>query len=131
VNKGHQYDIEQRVSSVPIKGETARTLTEMLANSLEVEASSALVPGYRVAGKTGTAEIPTPFGYTSDRTNTSFVGWGPADDPRFVVYVWLEKPSSSIWGSEVASPIFSEVVQRLVVLMNLPTDEVRQQLRSQ
>lgn len=131
INKGYQYDIEQRVAGIPIKAETARTLTEMLARSLENEASDALVDGYRVAGKTGTGEIPTPFGYTSNQTNTSFVGWGPVDDPRFVVYIWLEKPTSSIWGSEVAAPIFHDVVQRLVVLMNLPPDDVRKQLHAQ
>jgi cell division protein FtsI/penicillin-binding protein 2 len=58
-------------------------------------------------------------------TNASFVGWGPTDDPQFIVYIWLEKPTSSPWGSEVAAPVFSEVVQRLVVLMNIPPDQVR------
>ncbi len=128
IDKGYQYDIEPRVLSTPVRPETARTLTEMLANSLEIESSDALVTGYRVAGKTGTAEIPTPFGYTSNQTNASFVGWGPVDDPQFLVYVWLEKPSSSIWGSEVAAPVFSEIVQHLVVLLDLPPDDIRQQL---
>jgi cell division protein FtsI/penicillin-binding protein 2 len=100
----------------------------MLSTSLEVESSVALVDGYRVAGKTGTAEIPTPFGYTSNQTNASFVGWGPVDDPQFLVYVWLEKPTTSPWGSIVAAPVFSQVVERLVVLMNIPSDQVRQQL---
>lgn len=124
VNNGRQYNPPPQVAGYPIKPETARVLTEMLAVSLETEASDALVEGYRVAGKTGTGEIPTPFGYTSDLTNTSFVGWGPVADPKFVVYVWLEKPSGSIWGSEVAAPIFSEIVQRLVVLLNIPPDGV-------
>jgi cell division protein FtsI/penicillin-binding protein 2 len=100
----------------------------MLSTSLEVESSAALIEGYKVAGKTGTAEIPTPFGYTSNLTNASFVGWGPVDDPRFVVYVWLEKPTTSPWGSVVASPVFRQVVERLVVLMNIPNDEMKAQL---
>ncbi len=124
VNNGHQYNPPPQIAGYPISAETAQTLTEMLAVSLEGEASDALVEGYRVAGKTGTGEIPTPFGYTSDQTNTSFVGWGPVDDPEFLVYVWLEKPSGSIWGSEVAAPIFSEIVQRLVVLLNIPPDGI-------
>jgi cell division protein FtsI/penicillin-binding protein 2 len=118
------------VVGTPISAKTAHTLTEMLAVSLESEASNALVPGYRIAGKTGTAEIATPTGYSSDKTNASFVGWGPVDDPQFLVYVWLEKPASSPWGSVVAAPIFSEVVQRLVVLLNLPPDPVRQSMVS-
>lgn len=131
INNGHQFDTEVRVTGMPITAQTAHTLTNMLANSLEQEASNALVDGYRVAGKTGTAEIPTPYGYTSNVTNASFVGWGPVDDPRFLVYVWLEKPKTSIWGSEVAAPIFKQVVERLVVLMNIPPDNVRHQLNGQ
>ena len=92
------------------------------------EASDALVEGYRVAGKTGTAEIPTPMGYTSNETNASFVGWGPVDDPQFLVYVWLEKPSVSPWGSVVAAPVFRDAVKELVVLLNLPPDDVRRSL---
>lgn len=131
ISNGHQYDTEPRVLSIPISEEAAVTLTDMLAESLELEASDALVDGYRVAGKTGTGEIPTPYGYTSDVTNTSFVGWGPVDDPSFVVYIWLEKPLTSIWGSEVAAPIFPRVVNKLVVLMNIPPDDVRHELYGQ
>jgi cell division protein FtsI/penicillin-binding protein 2 len=131
INKGHQQDIDLKQIGQPIKTETARSLSEMLARSLELESSDALVDGYRVAGKTGTAEIPTPYGYTSNQTNASFVGWGPVDDPRFLVYVWLEKPQTSIWGSEVAAPVFRDVVQNLVVLMDLPPDRVRLQVYGQ
>ncbi len=125
INDGFQYDIEQRVLGAPIRPETARTLSEMLANSLEKESSDALVEGYRVAGKTGTAEIPTPLGYTSNATNASFVGWGPVDDPQFLVYVWLEKPTSSPWGSVVAAPVFRQAVEQLILYLNLPPDAIR------
>lgn len=128
VNNGRQYDTTPQVVGVPVSAETARTLTEMLAVSLETESSDALVEGYRVAGKTGTAEVPTPYGYTSNMTNASFVGWGPVDDPSFIVYVWLEKPTTSPWGSVVAAPVFRQAVERLVVLMNLPPDHIRQEL---
>lgn len=128
VDRDRQYNTSIQIAGEPISKETANTLTEMLAFSLEEEASTALVPGYRVAGKTGTAEIPSPQGYISNVTNASFAGWGPVDDPQFIVYIWLEKPTSSPWGSVVAAPIFREVVQRLVVLLNLPPDPVRQSL---
>lgn len=131
ISDGYQSNHDPRVVGMPISTETAHTLTEMLARSLELEASDALIEGYRVAGKTGTAEIPTPYGYTSNATNASFVGWGPIPDPRFLVYIWLEKPTSSIWGSEVAAPVFADVVEQLVVLMNIPPDDVRNALFSQ
>jgi cell division protein FtsI/penicillin-binding protein 2 len=131
IENGEQYNNPPQVIGTPIKAETARTLTHMLAESLEKESSVATVEGYRVAGKTGTAEIPGPGGYTTNLTNASFVGWGPVDDPRFIVYVWLEKPTTSPWGSVVAAPIFSDVVKELVILLDLPPDEIRWQLANQ
>jgi cell division protein FtsI/penicillin-binding protein 2 len=132
VTDGYQRDTEIRVSGMPISAETAHKMTEMLATSLKDEASDALVTGYQVAGKTGTAEIAIPgYGYSETDTNASFIGWGPVDDPKFVVYVWLEKPSTSIWGSVVAAPIFRQVVEKLVVYLNLPPDDIRLQLAQQ
>ncbi len=131
IENGHQRSFKPTLVGTPVSAKTARTLTEMLAVSLEQEASTALVPGYRVAGKTGTAEIPGPQGYTSSLTNASFVGWGPSDDPQFLIYIWIEKPTSSPWSSVVVAPIFNEVVSKLVVLMNIPPDEVRHYLYQQ
>ncbi len=119
-----------KIVSTPIKPETAHMVTEMLANSLENEASDAMVAGYRLAGKTGTAEIPSPQGYVAGQTNASFVGWGPVDDPKFIVYIWLEKPQSSIWSSVVVSPVFSEIVENLVILMDIPPDHIRMEMAS-
>ena len=120
VDDEHQYSFGPEVAGQPISAATAHTLSEMLATSLEKEASTSLVPGYRVAGKTGTATI-----YNSSLTNASFVGWGPVDDPQFMVYIWLNKPTSTPWASLVAAPVFRDVVSRLVVLMDIPPDEVR------
>jgi cell division protein FtsI/penicillin-binding protein 2 len=125
---GDQHNMTTQIASTPVSAETARTLSEMLAYALETEASLALVPGYRVAGKTGTAQIPTPYGYDPELTNASFVGWGPLDDPQFLVYVWLEKPLSSPWGSVVAAPVFRQVVEKTVVLLGIPPDDIRAQL---
>jgi cell division protein FtsI/penicillin-binding protein 2 len=125
---GRQYSVPAQYSGSPISAETARTLTEMLAVSLENESSGALVPGYRIAGKTGTAQIPGPFGYEDNATNASFIGWGPVDDPRFMIYVWLERPSASIWGSETAAPAFALVAQKTILMLNIPPDSVRGQI---
>ncbi|HSK66492.1 MAG TPA: penicillin-binding protein 2, partial [Anaerolineales bacterium] len=109
---GHQYNVPSQYAGSPITEETARTLNEMLAISLEKESSQALLPGYRLAGKTGTAQIPTEYGYDATHTNVSFVGWGPVDDPQFLVYIWLNSPSTSIWSSETAAPVFSEIAEQ-------------------
>jgi cell division protein FtsI/penicillin-binding protein 2 len=125
INGETQYNIHPQVAGQPISADTAHTLMEMLAISLEKEASGALVSGYRLAGKTGTAQISMgEAGYTKDRTNASFIGWGPTDDPKFLVYVWIEEPIP-IWGSLTAAPIFSQVVERLVVLLSIPPDNIR------
>jgi cell division protein FtsI/penicillin-binding protein 2 len=125
---GHQYNVPSQYAGSPISAETARTLTDMLAISLEQESSQALLPGYRLAGKTGTAQIPTEYGYDADHTNVSFIGWGPVDAPRFMVYVWLQSPETSIWSSETAAPVFAEVAEQTVILLNIPPDVVRSQL---
>lgn len=126
VEDGYLYTPPKTVVGHPISAETAEAMTEMLRKSLKNESSLALVPGYSLAGKTGTAEIyVSGRGYTSDATNASFVGWGPTDDPQFIVYVWLSKPAVSIWGSETAAPVFRQVVERLVIHLGIPPDGVR------
>jgi cell division protein FtsI/penicillin-binding protein 2 len=128
IRDGHQYTVPSQYAGSPISAETARTLNEMLAISLEQESSQALLPGYRLAGKTGTAQIPTEFGYDPYHTNASFIGWGPVDDPQFMVYIWLQSPTASIWSSETAAPVFSQVAEQTVILLNIPPDVVRSQL---
>ena len=127
---GHQYNVPSQYAGSPISAETARTLNEMLSISLQEESSQALLPGYRVAGKTGTAQIPTDYGYDAFHTNASFIGWGPVDDPQFMIYVFLQKPSTSIWSSETAAPVFSQVAEQTVILLNIPPDIVRSQFGS-
>jgi len=128
---GHQYRVPLQYAGSPITAQTAQTLSAMLTISLENESSAALLPGYRVAGKTGTAQIPTDSGYYDlVQTNTSFIGWGPVADPQFMIYVWLERPSASIWGSETAAPVFGQVAEKTVLLLNIPPDAVRDQTAS-
>ena len=128
IRDGRQYNVPAQFAGSPISVNTAHTLTQMLVASLVNEASSALVPGYQIAGKTGTAQIPDDYGYEPDVTNASFLGWGPADDPKFMIYVWLERPSASIWGSDTAAPVFSEVAKQTILLLNIPPDNIRNEI---
>ena len=128
IYNGQQYNTSPQVLSVPIKAETARTMTNMLVKSLENESSLALVPGYQIAGKTGTSEIPVEGIYGSEQTHASFVGWGPADDPQFIVYVWLAKPQKSPWGSVVAAPLFRDIVKELVIFLEIPPESEKVEL---
>ncbi len=123
---GRQYNVPAQFAGSPISEQTADTLSGMLSVSLESEGSLALVPGYRIAGKTGTAQIPVNGFYDNTQTNASFIGWGPVDDPQFMIYIWLERPSASIWGSETAAPVFAEMAEKTVILLDIPPDYIRQ-----
>ncbi len=128
---GEVQKVEPEAVGQPISAETARTVTEMLATSIEIEASDAQVDGIRIAGKTGTGEISVEGqGYVLNTTNASFVGWGPADDPQFIVYVWVQEPEVNIWGSEVSAPVFSEVVEKVAPYLRVPDDDTRECLNT-
>jgi cell division protein FtsI/penicillin-binding protein 2 len=125
-SNGNVYRATPTVVRQVIRPETAQTLTRLLADAIIGESSNkAVVPGYRIAGKTGTASIPIPGGYDPVNTIASFAGYLPADDPRFVILVKLDKPQTSEWGSQVASPVFAAVAKQLVEMSGLPPDSVR------
>jgi cell division protein FtsI/penicillin-binding protein 2 len=130
VTDGAQYSPQPAKMGQPISAETAQVLTEMLFHSLVNESSVALVDGYNVAGKTGTAQVSINGSYENELTNASFVGWGPIDEPRFLIDVWLDHPKSSPWGSVVAAPVFSEVFAQMAILADLPKDEARWSLET-
>lgn len=130
VTNGRQYDTPVQTLGTPISPQSARTVSEMLAQAMDRNESLARIEGYRLAGKTGTAQIPVDGVYQSDQINASFIGWGPVDDPQFMVYVWLERPQAD-WASYVATPVFHKVVEKLVVLLKIPPDSIRQQLVGQ
>ncbi|RME61306.1 MAG: penicillin-binding protein 2 [Caldilineae bacterium] len=118
---------EPTVAQQPIRPETAATMRELMVHVVETGNQAAKVPGYTVAGKSGTAEISTEEGYVLERTIASFVGFAPADDPRIVVLVKLDKPDPSIsrWAAHTAAPLFSRVTHRLLDHLNVPPDAVR------
>jgi len=108
-----------------ISTQTAEQLTDMLVEAVEKGTELAVVPGYRVAGKTGTAQIPVGDHYDPELTIVSFVGYAPADDPRFIVLVKIDKPRVDPWGAEVAAPVFKTIAERLFVLLDVLPDGVR------
>lgn len=119
----HTEVFDPKAVGQPISAETARLVTEILTNSLEGEAEKAMVPGMHIAGKTGTGEIAIEgLGYVTDKTNASFVGWGPSEDPKFVAYTWLQEPTGNIWGSEVAAPLFADLMNEVMPYLRIPYD---------
>lgn len=118
---------EPRVIRQVLKPETASTVVNILSHSIATESTNkANLPGYKIAGKTGTAQIPIPGGYDPKWTIASFGGFFPADNPQYVILVKIDRPTKSPWGSQVASPIFAAVAQGLAQLTGLPPDDVRE-----
>lgn len=94
-----------------VSPETAATVRSMLEGAVGEGGTggNAAVPGYRIAGKTGTAQAPSPTGGYSGYTS-SFIGMAPADDPKIVVAVTLQRPVNGHYGGVVAAPVFSDVM---------------------
>lgn len=118
---------EPVISGQPVSPEAARQTTTMAITAVAREVDSAQLFGYTVAGKTGTAQIAENGFYLQDDVIGSFIGWLPADDPEIVVYVKLDRPQSAPWGSQTAAPVFGELAQELVVMLDIPPDNVRLQ----
>jgi len=75
--------------------------------------------GFRIAGKSGTAQIPVAGHYDEGRTIGSYIGFAPADDPQFIMLIVLNDPTSSEWGANTAAPLWMEIAQELFVYYGL------------
>ncbi len=118
--KGKVITIEPELKGQPISKPTSEAVTWMMVNAVEKgESKWTKLPGYRVAGKTGTAQIPVAGHYDPTQTNASFVGFFPAEDPKVTMLVIVNKPKTSIYGSETAAPIFFNIARELVKYYNI------------
>jgi cell division protein FtsI (penicillin-binding protein 3) len=105
-----------------VSAQTAKTVREMLEGvvSSEGTAPEAKIPGYRVAGKTGTAQRFDPGcgcyrGYTA-----SFIGMAPADDPQLIVAVTLQRPVNGHYGGSLAGPVFKQIMSYALQKLQIP-----------
>jgi cell division protein FtsI (penicillin-binding protein 3) len=90
---------------------------------VEGTGTEAAIPGYTVAGKTGTAAKIEPNGrYSTTRYVASFVGLVPATKPRLVIMVMVDEPRASIWGGTVAAPAFKEIARFNLQHLAVPPD---------
>ena len=113
----------QRAVSGKVARQVRRLLEEVLVgDGTGVQAS---VPGYRVAGKTGTVRKPIAGGYADDRHQSVFIGMVPAEEPRLVGMVMIDEPGGDLYyGGLVAGPVFSRVMQSAVRILQLAPDGV-------
>lgn len=118
-NKG--YLVEPKVAKKDkvvrervISEEAAQEMSAIMVESAKHgESKWTDLKGFSVAGKTGTAQIPISGHYDAEKTIASFVGFAPANDPKFVMLVTLKEPQSSQWASETAAPLWYSIAKDL------------------
>ena len=108
-----------------VSEKTATDVSRMLEGVLGSggTAQEAQVPGYKLAGKTGTAEKPDEFGgYSKTKFVASFIGYAPARNPRLLVAVMVDEPQGEIYGGVVAAPAFEKIVSFALPYLGIPPD---------
>jgi cell division protein FtsI (penicillin-binding protein 3) len=107
-----------------VSDDTAQMVTRMLAFAVKAgTGAAARIPGFRVAGKTGTARIPRPTGgYYSDRYFASFIGFLPASHPRVVIAAILDRPTTE-YGGIAAAPLFQQVARYAIERLGIAPGE--------
>ena len=109
---------ENTVVGQPVPEETAKTIVDILEKEVsEGGGNKAMVEGYHFGGKTGTAQkLDTKHGgYLDGQYIASFIGFGPVEDPKFVVLVVIDDPQKgSYYGSQIVAPVFKDIVSQLV-----------------
>lgn len=113
---------EPYVLARPIRGDTARLMCQMLARVTEEggTGTKACVPGYTVAGKTGSAQKALPGGYSESAHVASFLGMLPAERPQIAIMVVVDEPQPLHTGGQVAAPIFREIAEQAVRYLDIP-----------
>lgn len=106
--------------------ETARTIRTLLVGAVEQGTGrKAAIPGFTVAGKTGTAQKAGVGGYQPGRYVSSFVGMAPSENPRVVGLVLIEEPRGRYYGGDVAAPVFARVVSQALGILRVAPEEQR------
>jgi cell division protein FtsI/penicillin-binding protein 2 len=122
----NNFTVHQKVKRQVISQKTSEIIKKMLyltVENAEVDWKKIKPHGYKIGGKTGTAQIAIAGHYDPHKTIASFIGFFPVDKPKIVVLVTLKEPSTSTWGSETAAPIFFSIAKQLLIYYNIPPEE--------
>ncbi len=113
----------RRIISPAVNAELKTMLTGVVADA-GATGTAAAIPGYSVAGKTGTAQEPNGHGgYSTYNYDATFVGMVPATNPKLVVLVMVDEPRGSIFGGVVAAPAFAQIAKFDLQYLEIPPDE--------
>jgi cell division protein FtsI/penicillin-binding protein 2 len=118
-------DIKTKIVGKTVSPQTAKTVTQMMTDAVEKgEAGSYAPKGFKIAGKTGTAQIPVRGRYDTTSTVASFIGFAPSDNPKFIMLVRYVEPKSSIYGTNTAAPTFFEIAKELFTYYQITPDQI-------
>ncbi len=118
---GHSDTTQPEVVSIPITPKTSQKLRSMLVSVVDHGFDKARITGYDVAGKTGTAQIPSSGGgYEEGTFIHDFLGFAPASDPKFVVLIKMDRPKGITFAADSLSPVFRDVAQYIINYYNIP-----------
>lgn len=116
VSSKGEIKIKPKVVKRIFSQNTSEIMKKMLEKTVEnAEAKWDRPKNIKIGGKTGTAQVAIAGHYDPHKTNASFIGFAPADNPKFIALVMLKEPKTSPWGSETAAPIFFEIAKELIV----------------
>lgn len=119
-----EEDVDIGVGKRVIDKKAAEEITAMMVSAAkDGEAKWTYTRGFKVAGKTGTAQIPIEGHYDDDKTIASYIGFAPADDPEFLMLVTLREPESSPWASETAAPLWYDIARELFVYYGIQPED--------
>jgi cell division protein FtsI/penicillin-binding protein 2 len=116
------HDFKHRRIVSPAVNAELKTMLTGVVDEHGATGNAAQIPGYTVAGKTGTAQIPGPHGYTTGKYVASFVGMVPVNKPRLLVLVSVDEPRSAIFGGVVAAPAFAQIAKFDLQYLSVPPD---------
>jgi cell division protein FtsI/penicillin-binding protein 2 len=120
VSESRTTEIKPKVERRLFSNMTSDIIRKMLVSTVEnAEAKWDRPQGFAIGGKTGTAQVAIKGHYDASKTIASFIGFAPAKDPKFLTFVVLYEPQTSIWGSETAAPLFFEIAKDLIVYYNI------------
>lgn len=122
---GTRTPIETEIIGSPISSKIAAQMTAMLVSVVENGyGKKARVPGYKVAGKTGTAQVPDKErgGYYEHKTIHSFIGFAPAYNPRFIALLKVDAPKNINFSADSVAPLFSKVAEYILNYYEIPPD---------
>ncbi|MBI4039576.1 penicillin-binding protein 2 [Candidatus Daviesbacteria bacterium] len=120
IGRDKTIEIKPKIIRQILRPETTKQVTEIMVQAVEKgEAKWTRLSGFRIAGKTGTAQIPIAGHYDPKKTIASFVGFAPADQARFVMLVRYDEPTSSPYGAETAAPTFFAIARDILGYLNI------------